>query len=67
MAGWGDFFGKAADWFPGRKEKMVNRIESIKKEMYALQNGPTSLRSTDKYNKLSEELASLEKKLQTIS
>lgn len=67
LPGWGTVAGRIAEWFPGRKEKMVNRIEAIKKEMYEIQNKPVSARSTDKYTKLSEELADLEKRLQTIS
>jgi hypothetical protein len=64
MAGWGNFFGKIGDWLPGRKESMLNRIEAIKKELYAIQtkSGAMSARDADKYTALSNELDGLQQK-----
>jgi hypothetical protein len=38
--GWegiGTLIGKVADWLPGKREALQNKIDKIKKEMYEIQ------------------------------
>lgn len=46
MAGWGNVFGKVAEWFPGRKEAKQNQIEKLVRENVELQK-KTPFTATD--------------------
>lgn len=61
MAGWGTFFGKIADWIPGRAESRRNRIIRIKKELdEILKHSPFTTRDADAYMYLSEQLRDIQ-------
>lgn len=61
MAGWGDFFGKIADWVPGRKESIANRIENLKRKLNEIQNRkPYSSRDAIEYGNIAEQLRQAE-------
>ncbi|CAK0748970.1 hypothetical protein CCP3SC15_150011 [Gammaproteobacteria bacterium] len=69
MAGWGDVFGKMAQWFPGRKESMLNRIAAVKEEMRVIQTKPGKLSARDgnRLIVLSNELSVLQQKVGNAS
>lgn len=68
LPGWGTLVGRIAQWFPSRKEKLINDINKTKALMYELQQKPTSDKAHDVslYTNLADKLSKLEKQLQTI-
>lgn len=63
--GWGSAVGKLFDWLPGRRESMVNKIESLKKEMDSvIQKKPFD---PARYERLAMQLHDLEGKEQRAS
>lgn len=59
---WGGFFGKIADWFPGRREAYRNNIEEIEREMDELQRRGLVGNRADKYEHLALRLRELRQK-----
>ena len=51
--GWGTVFGKIADWFPSKKEKILNDIKALERKIDDLQKNP----NTPNYARLYDELA----------
>ena len=50
MSGWGNFFGKIADYIQGRDERRRNEIEKLEKEYEVLRkkdNTPANVRRMD--------------------
>lgn len=59
--------GKIAEWVPSKKEKYRNDIESIKKQMSAIQSrSPYTTNDSIKYNDLADRLRQIESQYKNI-
>lgn len=58
MAGWGTFFGKLADWIPGKRESIQNQIAKTKEDMADVINKVPF--DSAKYQLLANKLSKLE-------
>lgn len=68
MAGWGNFLGKIAEWFPGRKESKQNQIERLIDENYRLQQEyPMSDRTADRIARNIERIKRLRSEISNIA
>lgn len=67
MSGWGTFFGRCAEWFPGRKERYRSKIEAIKEEIDELDKKKATDSNVSRYSVLATQLQKYEKAIKNIS
>ncbi len=68
MAGWGNVFGKIAEWFPGRKEAMQNEIDKLGRENAELQkHDPFTVNDSARYAVNADRIKQLREKVSRIA
>ncbi|HEY9874594.1 MAG TPA: hypothetical protein V6D12_14235 [Candidatus Obscuribacterales bacterium] len=68
MAGWGTFFGKVAEWMPGRREAKQNEIDRLLRENEQLQKQhPLSSRTVDRIMRNADRINQLRRALEKIN
>lgn len=65
MAGWGNFFGKIADQFQGRIERLKNEKERLLNERKTILNGVATASSTDRIIAIDNRLREINTALDT--
>ena len=65
MAGWGNFFGKIADQFQGRIERLKNEKAKLEKEKGQILRGPCTDETAARVSKINKRLAEFDQILVT--
>jgi len=65
--GWGTFFGRAADWFPSKKERYLAKIKQAENRMEKIaKKKPLSTADSRAYAKYGVQLRNYTEKLKRI-
>ena len=62
MAGWGNFLGTIANWFPKKEEFRRNKYEKLKKERKKILSKPDTPRNRSRLASIDKQLRSIENK-----